>query len=200
MNEENKEKKTPELAMEIIEDYHKKNIRITQIGIADILAAEYNKTLSKGLDPTLYKEGRDVQSKVSKALKKMEKQKKVLIVENRYYIPYTEEGHRQLVKERIAKEVLFDRFDVFFVSATTVMIAVKGDDDAFQKAKELFVEYFTDKHCYDILRYDRYMVVLLKGTKSVCKQHRKEIEEIVAYAKTIQVKPPRKKKLIQNKP
>lgn len=71
----------------------------------------------------------------------------------------------------------FSRSDSFDISGTTVAIPVEMG--SINYARTLFEDYLGEENCYDILIFDGYLFIMLRGNKETRKKIRTDIHEIV---------------------
>lgn len=138
-----------------------------------------------GLTGEAQYKNKNVQPSVSRALKKLEGENK-LFYEGKFYYPDTPKGMRYLKRQKIVN-LPFKEDGIFFVSPSTVLLSIRGlskaevvDDNEDlnnvtnepvvvektldrKEVKNLFNEYLTDKHCFNIHVNNNYVVLLIKG-------------------------------------
>lgn len=115
------------------------------------------------------------QPSVSRALKKLVEEQKIIKTTKDKYLPYNLETGRRLLKEEIIKTVKFGKQPNFTISISTWLIDVERTSIA--NAKNLF-ERFLGPNCYNIFEFNGYLMLLVNGSKDKRKELKGEINEI----------------------
>lgn len=160
-----------DLTQRVIQDIYKKGESApNQNQIVNKVTALKN----RGLTNSTY-DAKGQQPAVSRALKKLVAQQKIVKTEDNKYLPYNLETGRALVKEEIIKTVKFGVQPNFTISLSTWLIDVERASIA--NAKNLF-ERFLAPNCYNVLEFNGYLLLLVTGSKDERKKLREEIDQI----------------------
>lgn len=103
---------------------------------------------------------KSLQPTVSRALTQLVTNNKLAKTSDKKYIPFNEEVRKNNVANEIIKKITFNKREIFQISDSTIAVNVASKD--LYMAKNLFLSYLTDKHCYDILEINTYLVIMLK--------------------------------------
>lgn len=103
-------------------------------------------------------ENKILQPQVSRALKQLIAEKKIVKNDISAYIPFDIKFKRKPLAEKIKKEVIFTNPNIFKISSYAILVPV--DSKSLYNAKFLFKEYL-EEDCTDILELDGYMLILL---------------------------------------
>jgi hypothetical protein len=134
------------------------------------------------------------QSSVSKCLKVLIKEEKILKLEGNVYVPYEHDFSRKFTKEKIIKMIVFNRRTVFTLSSNrekrkdkdgeeyiyaTCSLLVDVSFDYIVTAKELFRKYIGTENCYDIMEFQGKVLIMIEGVEKEVATLRRNIREIV---------------------
>lgn len=170
-----------------------------QSAISAQVLREKNKEINPEWEPTEKFQNKgfltSCQSSVSKQLKALMDEKKVLKLETNVYVPYTSEFLRDNIKKRIIDSISFNRRNVFVFSSSRYTVGNDENDinvaysllldirfDHIALAKELFKQYIGDKNIYDILEFYGKLLVMIEGKENAVEQLKKDIFKIVEEA------------------
>lgn len=163
----------PELTLQVVLEFYTKGAdapnqnqivnRVTELKNNDLTSYLYE---PKGQQPA-----------VSRALKKLVAQKKIIKTDDNRYRPYNLETGRALLKEEIIKTVKFGKQSVFQISPTTWLLDIERSSIA--TAKNLFAQYL-GPNCYNVLEFNGYLMLLFGGKIA---EHKKLREEIIQIRK-----------------
>ena len=104
-----------------------------------------------------------LQPQVSRALKQLINDNKIVKTESSRYLPYNIKFKRKPLADKIKNEVIFTNPSIFKLSPYAVLVPV--DPRSLYNAKILFKEYL-EEDCTDVLELDGYMLVLLSQKHS----------------------------------
>ena len=163
-----KNSKTTERIIEIITEAYENGEPVRQSDIVERLNDKYG---SKDQDGEYtYK-----QPAVSKSLDRL--LTKGLVSKDRmFYLPKRVKYVPNHIKRRIVEEIHFLKPELHKVSGTTWMIPIEGN---FEHAKGLLTAYIGEDYVYDIIEFNKYLIVLIKGNTEERKKKFKDLSEIV---------------------
>ena len=116
-----------------------------------------------GLDGWGKYTGKMVQSSVSRVLPDFVADEKVLIVNDKYYVPNCVEYARSEVLNEMGKRVFFKRRDTFSPSDNMLVVAVDTVKTDINDAKLTFERYLGGENCFGILTQDEFLMLMLCG-------------------------------------
>ncbi|MBQ3531494.1 MAG: hypothetical protein IJA05_06195 [Oscillospiraceae bacterium] len=126
----------------------------------------------------------NIQPAVSRALKALIEEKKIIKLKKNTYLPFNRYKLREIIEEEIKKNIIFERPDIFVASNSVILLPVAPKSLHF--SKEIFRQYLGEDDCYDILEYSGYLVLMLVGTDTHLKALRLKIGHIVEQAYILQ--------------
>lgn len=127
---------------------------------------------------------KSMQSSVSKAIDALIKSGDIVEVESGKYGPNNEAVSRIKYGNYIVYHIAFNRPDVFVMSSS--MIAIDVSDGFKDAAADAFKSYLGKERCFDVIYFDKYLVILIIGNKEHKKETKKLIDKIVKEAYDIQ--------------
>lgn len=99
-----------------------------------------------------------LQPQVSRKLKILLKEHKIAKIDKHCYVPFDINFKRRPIAERIKKEVIFTKPNIFKLSPYSILVPV--DPRSLYISKILFKEYL-EEDCFDVLELDGYVLILL---------------------------------------
>ena len=134
-----------------------------------------------GLDGWGKYTGKMVQSSVSRVLPNLVDDGKVLVVNEKYYVPNCVEYARSEVLNEMGKRVFFKRRDTFSSSDNMLVVAVDTAKTDITDAKLTFERYLGCENCFGILTQDEFLVLMLRGnateTHKLCNLVKEAVEK-----------------------
>lgn len=147
-----------EMVLKIIEEFHEFSNGQKAPKQNDIVKrlSEIKKDLANSDD---YKyEFIVLQPQVSRALKQLDDDNKIVKTESSTYRPYDIKFKRKPLADKIKKEVIFRSPNIFKLSPYAILVPV--DPRSLYTAKFLFKDYLKED-CTDVLEVDGYILILL---------------------------------------
>lgn len=160
--------KTSERIIEIIAEAYKNGDLVRQNDIVQRLNGQYGSNSQEG--ECTYK-----QPAVSKSLDRL-LAKELISKDRMFYLPKGIKYAPKHIRRRISEEITFSKPKLHKVSSTTWVVPIEG---RFEAAKYLLTEYLGENHVYDIIEFNKYLIVMVKGEPEERKQMFKDLSKLV---------------------
>jgi len=155
---------------------------------------------------------RQVQPSVHRSINALLESKKIMLINNKYYAPYSVDAFRMNMQSALEK-LPFNEKGIFFVSPSTILLSINGvseessekaakkedeSSDSQEKKKyvpnnkeivRLFKEYLTEENCFDVHIVKNYVVLLVKGSDAELSAIGKELSNIANRSWELQNQP-----------
>lgn len=139
---------------------------LRQCEIVDIFEKERNCNPITDVD---YVSRSAIQSSASRELPKLVADKKIILIDEKFYQIYTREDERAKIRKKILEEILFTGDSVYEI--TDKVWAIQVEKSSLTKAERLFKEYLAE-YCFDVTAIRKMIIIML----SCRKQYRDNIQ------------------------